>query len=42
LLYYRSTDRLEVVSENLQLIQSKKTAKESNPESEKSIQFDIR
>ena len=39
LLYYRNTDRLEVVSENLQLIQPKKTASESNPESEKSIQF---
>jgi len=35
LRYYRDTDRLEVVSENLQLIQP--TVRESNSESEKSI-----
>ena len=37
LLYYRDTDRLEVLSENLELIQP--TVQESNQESEKSIQF---
>jgi len=37
LLYYRDTDRLEVPSENLELIQP--TVQESNQESEKSIQI---
>lgn len=37
LLYYRDTDRLEVLSENLELIQP--TVQESNQESEKSIQI---
>lgn len=37
LVYYRDTDRLEVIRENLELIQP--TVQESNRESEKSIQF---